>query len=662
MRNGLAALNSAAMNNASDFQALKPHYFAWLEMSEAARVLELARWRAELPSAQLASLLQLIGTTESVVEAPQSPARWLGKQLGPFNIVRHLGSGGMAEVYLAERVSGGFKQRVALKLARTEFVSTALLQRFAREREILARLTHANIAGLLDGGILAGQPWFAMEYVEGLSLSDYARAHRLSLSEKIALIAQMASALIEAHRKLVIHRDLKPMNVMVTRSGLVKLLDFGIGKFLDSTDEAPTDPSNTQRYATQTGLTPMTVRYAAPEQLAGEPTTISTDIYQLGLVFSELLFGTPVREEQALAAMRSVPVDVRAVLRQALALKPEHRYVSAQAFSDDLQHLLANEPVKAMPARLRYRISRFIQRNRMLSAALLSAVLVTVAGISTTLWQARQAEQNSEALLSLLNVAAPQTFVGQEPKVGDYLVASAQQIELRFTDQPSFRARALMEVANGLINLGRMQDAQKVLVRALSNAQQDNLAPVYLFQLMRLAAYTTDPPNDLALALSLSDQINDLLDRVPGGAGINALSTISNSLSKHGEKSRLQKNLLRLDKLIDGTELSVSDRENLSRQLGKIALRQGQFTQAMRYFSESADIHQAQPAEFSAMRVAEGQFLRAQAALGAKDITAAKSAWRAAEAVFLKNYAPKDVSMLEFQELAAQIQKAADAR
>ena len=648
------------MNTPADFQALKPHYFAWLEMPEAERALELARWRADLPSAQLTALLQLISTTEPLVEAAHAPSRWLGKQLGPFNIVQHLGSGGMAEVYLADRVNGGFKQRVALKLARTEFVSPVLLQRFAREREILARLTHANIAGLLDGGVLAGQPWFAMEYVEGLSLSEYAAAHALGLAEKIALVAQMASALIEAHRKLVIHRDLKPTNVMITRAGQVKLLDFGIGKFLDSTDDAPTDPSSTPLYATQTGLTPMTVRYAAPEQLAGEPTTISTDIYQLGLVFSELVFGTPVREEHELAAARSVPVDVRAVLRQALTVKPEHRYVSAQAFNDDLQHLLAHEPVKAMPARLSYRMSRFITRNRMLCMALLSVFIAVFAGIITTLWQARQAQQNSEALLSLLTVAAPQTVVGREPTVGDYLIASAQQIELRFADQPTFRARALAEVGNGLINLGRFEDAQKVLLRALTNAHQVKLSPEPTFQLMRLLADTMDPPSELALALTWSDKINALLDRAPSGAGINALSTISNALSKHGERTHLQANLARMDRLIDVLALTVGDRENLLRQRGKISMRQHQFSQAMRFFSESAGIHQAHAAEFAAIRVAEGQYLLAQAALAADNGAAAKSAWRAAESVFLKTYAANDPPMIEFQALGAQIRKAAE--
>ncbi len=646
------------MNTPADFQELKPHYFAWLEMAEAERALELLRWRENLPAAQLAALLALIGSTEPVFEAPHAPARWLGKQLGPFNIVRHLGSGGMAEVYLAERVSGGFKQRVALKLARTEFVSNALLQRFAREREILARLTHANIAGLIDGGILAGQPWFAMEYVEGLSLNEYVATHAPSLPAKIVLIAQMASALVEAHRKLVIHRDLKPANVMVTQSGQVKLLDFGIGKFLDSTDEAQTDPPMS-RYATQTGLTPMTVRYAAPEQLLGEPTTISTDIYQLGLVFSELLFGAPVREEHVLAAARSVPLDVRAVLRQALALKPEQRYISAQALNDDLQHLLANEPVKAMPARMAYRLNRFISRNRMLSIALLAALLATVTGVIATLWQARQARQNSEALLSLLNVAAPQSFVGQEPTVGDYLVASAHQIVLRFANQPEFRARALAEVGNGLINLGRMAEAQKIVALALNSAQEANLETTRQFELMRLLANTVDPPTQITQVTTLSDQINALLDRAPSSSGINALGTISNALSKHGERTRLQANLARMDTLIGDSELSPSDRENLTRQLGKIAMRQLRFEQAMRYFSESSRVHQLHSAEFVAIRIAEGQSLLAQAALGAHDIALAQTAWRAAEPIFAKSYAPNDNPMLEFQVLGAKIRAAA---
>ena len=649
------------MTTPADFQALKPHYFSWLEMSPSERVLELARWRENLPSAQLAALLQLINATEPVVEAPNTPARWLGKQLGPFSIVRHLGSGGMAEVYLAERVSGGFKQRVAIKLARTEFVSNALLQRFAREREILARLTHANIAGLIDGGIFAGQPWFAMEFVEGLNLSEYARTHPLGLREKIALIAQMASGLMEAHRKLVIHRDLKPTNVMITSAGQVKLLDFGIGKILDNTDDAHTDPSM-PHFATQTGLAPMTLRYAAPEQLAGEPTTISTDVYQLGLVFSELLFAAPLREEHELAAARSVPMDVRAVLRQALAAKPEQRYISAQALSDDLQHLLANEPVKAMPARLGYRMGRFISRNRMLSIALLTTMLATVAGISATLWQARQAQQNADALLSLLNVAAPQTFVGGEPTVGAYLLASGQQIESRFANQPAFRARALAEVANGLINLGRLQDAQKILVLALSSAQEAKLPPPRQFELMRLLADTVDPPSDVSQAIAISDQINALLDRAPSSEGINALSTISNALSKQGEHDLLQANLVRIDRQIDALELNPSDRENLLRQLGKIAMRQRQFIQAVRYFSESSSIHKLYRSDFVDIRIAEGQSFLAQAALGADNIALAHSAWRAAEPVFGKSYAPNEPPMVEFQELGRQIQKLADSK
>ena len=295
----------------------------------------------------------------------------------------------------------------------------------------------------------------------------------------------------------------------------------------------------------------------------------------------------------------------------------------------------------------------------MLSAALLCVFIAILAGITTTLWQARQAQQNSEALLSLLNVAAPQTFVGQEPTVGDYLIASAQQIELQFADQPTFRARALAEVGNGLINLGRSQDAQKALLRALTNAHQAKLSPESTFQLMRLLADTMDPPSELALALTWSDKINALLDRAPSSAGINALSTISNTLSKHGERPHLQANLSRMDSLIGVLALNVSDRENLLRQRGKISMRQHQFIQAMRYFSESAAAQHAHGAAFSAMRVAEAQFLLAQAALGANNTTAASSAWRAAEPAFLKNYAANDPPMLEFQALGVKIRKAA---
>jgi eukaryotic-like serine/threonine-protein kinase len=643
------------MNTSENFQALKPHYFAWLESPEQDRAGLLSQLAASLAPALFQALQSLIAHTQIMPNAAANSlgqSERIGALYGPFRISTRIGGGGMGEVYLADRIEGGFSQQVALKLVRAAFASPALIQRFNREREILARLSHPNIAGLVDGGLTDGLPWFAMAYVDGVSLSEYVRAHQPSIPQKLALALQMADALTEAHRKLVIHRDLKPGNILVTQSGVVKLLDFGIGKILDSSDAAQT----------LTGPTPMTIRYASPEQLAGEATSISTDIYQLGLVLSELLLGAPIRAESELANARSLAVDVRAVLRQALAALPTQRYASASEFAGDLRRLLAREPVQAMPARLGYRMQRFITRNRALSLSLVFAMLALAAGVASSLWQATQARQNADALLRLLNVAAPQTFVGKEPPLVDYLVNSAKQLETDLANQPEFLARALTEIGNGLINLSREQAAQQVLQKAHAAALRAGFDTEHELPILRLIAHTMEPPSPLSSAQTLSKQIALKLAESPSGAGLNALATITNALSKQGDTASVQSNLARISTLRTSIKLAAQDLENLLRQIGKIAQRERGFEQAMSYFSEACQLYQAQAALFSPMRIAEGYTLLAGAALNSGDLVKAEQAWKRAQPEFVRSYDKNDEPMQEFLILGEEIRAAKAAK
>ncbi len=211
---------------------------------------------------------------------------FIGKQIGDYEILREIGHGGMGVVFEAVRRRDGFSQIVALKILKREMDSEATLRRFRHERQILASLEHPNIARLLDGGMSAdGLPFFAMEYVEGKPLDEFCEEKKLNITERLRLFLQICAAVSFAHSRLVVHRDLKPTNILVTENGEVKLLDFGIAKILT--------PENDMTRQTVTALRMMTPAYASPEQIKGEMVSTSSDIYSLGLILYELLTGVP---------------------------------------------------------------------------------------------------------------------------------------------------------------------------------------------------------------------------------------------------------------------------------------------------------------------------------------------------------------------------------
>jgi serine/threonine protein kinase/tetratricopeptide (TPR) repeat protein len=341
----------------------------------------------DAPAAQLVGGRLAHGTTLEAAPA----ARFIGQRLGPFELRRLIGTGGMGAVYEAERVDGGFRQTVAIKLIGG--VHPGLHERFARERQILAELRHPNIAQLLDGGESAdGMPYFALEYIEGRSLVDHVDACAADLDVRLGLLVRAAEALAYAHRRKVLHRDIKPGNILVTADGGVKLLDFGISKLLDDSGQ----PTLTRQL-----LGPMTPEYAAPEQFRGEPLGVATDIYQFGVLMFRVLAGrSPYRVDSADAlafahavcdeaplsldavlrsetsqpapapsttgrrrrSRRQRRLDLDRILRRCLEKSPERRYASMDALIADIEAVRAD----SAPAARR----SFAQRRALLGVAL----------------------------------------------------------------------------------------------------------------------------------------------------------------------------------------------------------------------------------------------------------------------------------------------------
>ncbi|HEY2395978.1 MAG TPA: protein kinase [Rudaea sp.] len=348
-----------------------------------------------------ASPKSLETTTEMAVEQGEV-------QVGPWRLVGKLGTGGMGVVWLAERADGQFEQRAALKLIKRGMDSEAVLKRFLRERQILARLDHAHIAHLLDGGIAAdGRPYFAMEYVEGLPLLRYCHERGVKLEERLKFFIDVCAAVQFAHEHHVVHRDLKPSNILVTEHAGVKLLDFGIAKLLDTDDSSPDAITHLQRER------PMTPAYAAPEQIRGEKITEATDIYALGCVLYELLTGKrsynfsganepkdvlsiiesadPVAPSRLKLAAPPLPQrqmrgDLDTIVLTALRREPARRYGSVAALAADLQNFLTGNPISARRDSLFYRGWKFVRRHR---TGLAAAVAVAAIGVATLSFELR---------------------------------------------------------------------------------------------------------------------------------------------------------------------------------------------------------------------------------------------------------------------------------
>jgi len=342
------------------------------------------------------------------------------RRVGPYRLLRELGSGGMGTVYLAERDDEQYHIKVAIKLVRPGMDTQVILHRFRRERQILAQLQHPHIARLLDGGTTEdGRPYIVMEYIDGVPITEYAKARVLGIAERLRLFLDVCSAVEYAHQHFVVHRDLKPGNILISAAGTAKLLDFGICKLLLVDRSESETALHTLRM-----LTP---EYASPEQIRGDPITIASDIYSLAAVLYELLTGykphrieklTPQEVERAIcdhdvirpslvpdkALARRLKGDLENILMRALHKDPLRRYASVEQFSDDIRRYLSHEPVKARPDTIAYRVRKFARRRRNSLAAggLVAACLI--AGLVVSLREAGIAKANLLEARRLANV------------------------------------------------------------------------------------------------------------------------------------------------------------------------------------------------------------------------------------------------------------------
>ncbi len=364
-------------------------------------------------AAEVRSLLASVEAAGDFLEAPaHEQMRWergdvgapAPERIGPWQVLRELGEGGMGTVYLAERSDSGFRQTSAVKLVRRGMDSDFILRRFHTEREILAGLDHPHIARLLDGGSTdAGIPYFAMEYVDGRHLLEDCAARGLDARRRTQLFLEVCDAVAYAHRHLVVHRDLKPSNILVTPEGSPKLLDFGLARLLPPDGAFAGD-------RTETAFRLLTPDYASPEQIRGERVTTSTDIYSLGVVLYRLLSGrSPYRStgESGPAIARAVceekperpgvSRDLDNIVLMALRKEPERRYASVEALADDLKRFLDGHPVRARKDTLAYRTVRFVARHKAGTAAAALGTLVLAAATAVALQQARVARAERSA-------------------------------------------------------------------------------------------------------------------------------------------------------------------------------------------------------------------------------------------------------------------------
>jgi serine/threonine-protein kinase len=623
------------------------------EAERTARLAALADGEPQLAAA-VADLLAVDAHASGFLEQPAMPSAvkaWLaatteetvtlGQEIGPYRTVGLLGRGGMGEVYLAERADGQFEQRVALKVLRRGMDSDEILRRFLRERQLLARLEHPNIARLLDGGRAPdGRPFIVMECVEGEPITQWCAARGSPVEERLRLAVTCCEAVEVAHRNLIVHRDLKPSNILVNADGQVKLLDFGIAKLLGEDGE--------ETLLTRAGVHVLTPAYAAPEQILGGPITTATDVYALGVVLYELLTGALPHDRRATTAAelsakvsretverpsaaarkameseaggddresrrlaRRLSGDLDTIVLKALHRDPARRYASAAALADDLRRHLDGKPVSARPDTVGYRAAKFVERHRVGVAAAALIVLSLVAGLATALWQAKaaraQARRAEEAQRFLANVfleADPDRSKGAQLTARDLLDRGAARVDGELANEPRLRAEMLTLLGNVYQQLALYPEAQKVFEKALALRKRlytdsdPELAEAYRrlgTVLHKQAEYAAARPL-LERALAFDEGRGDFLATADS---LNNLASLARAESDLETAQRLAMRAVNLR-----SRNGPLDSPELAKTLNNLALtlwRQKKNAAAVRVFERALAIHRKNEGELSSL-------------------------------------------------------------
>jgi serine/threonine-protein kinase len=556
--------------------------------------------------------------------------RWLHVTVGPYRIREFISRGGMALVFRAERCDGQFEQTVAIKVLHTSD-GAELAKRFELERQMLGKLEHPGIARILDSGVAAGQPWLAMEFVDGTHIGAYCDNRQLDIDARLDLFIQVARAVQFAHGRLIVHRDIKPSNILVCTDGITKLLDFGIAKVLRG-DESP-DLTNAAML-----LTP---QYASPEQVLGEPVGVASDIYQLGLLLYQLLTGSnpqnidnvsvasiksvvidrlpespservettghhDSKRAHELAAARSTSIsrlhkmllgDLDIIVIKCLRKDPAERYATVQALSEDIAAFRELRPITARAPSTWYRSSRFVRRHRggVLSAVLtLIVILFALAAVGVSwrstidaqqqaLEEAAAARQVGDFLASMLEEANPERTGGSAMTVRELLDEAMEQIEA-LNDQPRVQARLLEVLAGAYFELTVFGPAEQAARRAIELREQigdsvDMVEPLTKLALVRMEL------GDLDEALELGQRATDLADAMDASPVMraNANDALSIVYFQRGAYAEQREHLLLALKQLEvaGADENKVLRASYLYKLAANSKQEGEYAQAM---------------------------------------------------------------------------------
>lgn len=468
-------------------------------ITELLHSIEESQGFLENPGAQQDDLLKDFAREfESI--SPQSSM--VGQQIGNYEITKLLGHGGMGSVFLAERADGAFEHRVAVKLVRRGMDTPENIARFQRERAILANLNHPNISHMYDGGLTDdGLPYLIMEYVDGIPLDEYCARNQCDFEQRLELFKSICEAVKHAHQNLVIHRDLKPGNILVTTEGEIKILDFGIAKLLEA------DPTDELHFETRDGTNPLTLAYAAPEQLTGDTITTATDIYTLGVVLYKMLSGEhpfelrgkptskihdlirredpPLPSSKALTYSNALRGDLDAIILKAMRKNPDMRYGSAGELLEEIDRYERNLPVTAHKGTVRYNLKKFYNRQKktLLTAGFITLMII-VFGIFYTVRitqernlaniQAEKAEEVTDFVVNLLQQNYPENSKGEEVTVRQVLDQSISQID-ELEKAPEIKGKLLQVIGHAYRSIGQPDQAAPLLERSIDILETNDI-------------------------------------------------------------------------------------------------------------------------------------------------------------------------------------------
>jgi serine/threonine protein kinase len=591
---------------------------------------------------EVESLLSHYDSADSLLEnSPAAnvrsflPVAMTGKRIGAYRIIREIGQGGMAVVYLGERDDQNYRKQVAIKMVKPGIGTEQVLQRFRNERQTLAALDHSNIVKLLDGGSTEeGVPYLVMDYVEGLPIDQYCDRHKLSIADRLQLFSKVCAAVQYAHQNLVVHRDLKPGNILITGEGSPRLLDFGIAKLLDPKFlQAP--------LVTRVEARPMTPEYASPEQVRGDPITSATDVYSLGVLLYEILTGrhpyevhdsswqeierlvceddpprpstrvstdqdskttAEVRMAEPRQLVKLLRGDLDWITMKALEKEPGRRYASVSELSADLGRYLSHEPVSARPSSTTYRAQKYIRRHPV-GVAVAAGLVLLLAGFA--IMQSVQlrritrerdrANRVTEFMEGMFKVSDPSEARGNSITAREILDKASKDIDTGLAKDPELQAQMIHVMGDVYRDLGLFPRAQ-VLYQRSADIRRQVLGPENADTLRSVddLAWVLNQEGQAAKAEQLQRETVATRQRVFGKQNLDTLKSMSNlawTLDREGhyaEAEKLEREVLdvrqRLTK--EGDQSTAATMNNLAATLG----HEGHFAEAEKLKRETLDL------------------------------------------------------------------------